>query len=328
MKLLTIWIPTYRRPQALAALLDNLERTGLTQLAEVIVSDNDPHGSNPSSSTHGEFSCSPDIAYRRNVANLSAGVNFLKGFEVCRTPWLMIVGDDDLFSPDAASTLHSLINSMPLGVIAIKFDSTLFGHQQFCRSTGLVDYVDQLDACYYAEAFNNICLVSNWLFRSDSCRPHLASAYLGYSSKLSHLFPLLRACTCEGGQILFLPSQLVLHGSTEMSSWPKAATWYEMVMTITNFTGFIDSPNRNALLRLLFHSDWRRTIAKCLRVHQFYGRHSEDVKEWRVHIHLASCSFTYFCSLLLVLPLLLLPPDRLPRRLLKQLGDPGCVERW
>ena len=328
MKLLTIWIPTYRRSTELAALLDNLEQSGLVNLAEVVVSDNDPQGDLSTAFARGECSWPHGVVYRCNPANLSAGVNFLRAFEVCRTPWLMIVGDDDLFAPNAAHELETLIRQLPAVVIAVKFDSSLFGVQPCLTVSGLSDYVAQLDRCFYADAFNNLCLISNWMFRCDRYLPHLSSAYLGYSSKLSHLFPVLRACADEGGHMHFSSSQPVLHGTAEGSSWPKAATWYEMVMTLTSFSGFIGSPDRKALLRLLFHSDWRRTVAKCLRVHQFYGHGNSDVKAWRVHAHLALCSFNYSWVLFLLLPILLCPPNRLPRRILKQLGDPGTVDRW
>lgn len=328
MKLLTIWIPTYCRPKALASLLDNIDRIGLTALAEVVVSDNEPPALGSTLSFISRAQWPHGTFYRRNSANLSAGVNFLRGFEDCRTPWLMIVGDDDLFSPTAATEIQSFLSTLPDSVFAVKFDSSLFGKQANFISSGLVDYVAHLDRRFYANAYNNLCFISNWLFRCEPYRQHLASAYLGYSSKISHLFPLLRACSSEGGHVLFSSSQPVLHGTSEGSTWPKAATWYEMVMTLTSFTGFIDTSNRQAILRLLLHADWRRTLAKCIRVHQFYGRNDQDVKAWRVHIHLASCSFTYLWLLLLVLPLLLLPPERLPRRLLDQLGDPGSVDRW
>lgn len=327
-KPLTIWIPTYRRSQQLDALLTNLQQGGLTALAEVIVSDNDPDGPLAQAIRRNEQPLPPEIHYRCNPANLSAGVNFLRAFECCRTPWLMIVGDDDLFAPSAAADLQALIAGISPAVLAVKFDSSLFGHQPLCQAAGLQDYVDQLQPQQYPEAFNNLCLVSNWLFRCGPYRRHLASAYLGYSSKLSHLFPALLACARDGGLLLFSPQRPVLHGTTEGSSWPKAATWYEMAMTLSTFCGFVDRADRFALQRLLFHADWRRNLAKCLRVHQFYGDRSQGVKAWQIHGHLALLSGGYRLALLLALPLLLLPVGRLPRRLLQQLGDPGSIERW
>ena len=328
MKQLTIWIPTFRRPNQLEMLLANISQCGIAALANIIVSDNDPGGpvSNLFSGLGSPYCAGVD--YRCNSANLSAGANFLRAFEYCRTPWLMIVGDDDRFEASAVDYLRELVNGLPASTFAVKFDSSLFGCQQPSSVNSLQGYVDLLNRSQYADAFNNLCLISNWLFRCEPCLAQLSSAYLGYSSKLSHLFPVLRACALQGGQIEFLSLQPVIHGKTEDSSWPKAATWYEMVMTLSTFSGFVNRSDRQAFLRLLFHSDWRRNIAKCLRVHQFYGNGSQGVHAWQIHGHLALLSPGYCLAILLALPILLLPGGSLPRRLAKQLGDPGCVERW
>ena len=328
MKQLTIWIPTFRRLDQVEALLVNIGKCGLAAFADIIVSDNDPGGSFHNLFGNLDFPHAAGVGYRRNPANLSAGANFLRAFEYCRTPWLMIVGDDDRFDHAVICQLCDLINELPASTFAVKFDSSLFGRQQPCSVNCLQDYVDLLNRSQYPDAFNNLCLISNWLFRREPYLVHLSSAYLGYSSKLSHLFPVLRACALQGGQIEFLSLQPVIHGKADDSSWPKAATWYEMVMTLSTFSGFVNRSDRQAFLRLLFHTDWRRNLAKCLRVHQFYGNGSQGIQAWQIHGQLALLSPGYCLAVLLALPILLLPGGRLPRRLAKKLGDPGCVERW
>lgn len=327
-KLLTIWIPTYRRPNQLAELLNNIDRLGLATWADVIVSDNDPESPMATKWHAGTAVLMPGVGYRCNPANLSAGVNFLRAFELCSTPWLMVIGDDELFEAGAIDVLLASMQNADLSVFAVKYDCTLFGAQPDVSAAGLQDYVNQLRPAQYADAFNNLCLVSNWLFRTEPCRRHLAAAYLGYSSKISHLFPLLRACAQEGGRMLFSSVQPVRHGSCDDSSWPKAPTWFEMAITLTSFCGFVERADRAALLQLVFHTDLRRMVAKCLRVHQFYGDCRDGVPPWRVHAQLALVSGGYRLALLACWPLLLLPVRWLPRPLLRQLGDPGRIERW
>lgn len=325
--LLTIWIPTFRRPRQLAQLLSNIAETRISELAHIVISDNDPEGPLAFSVAAGEADLPGYVCYRCNSANLSAGVNFLRAFECCKTPWLMIVGDDDLFKFGAADQIQELIASLRDDIAAVKFDSSLFGFQPVCVSSGLSDYVDQLSPRNYPDAFNNLCLVSNWLFRTDSYRPYLANAYLGYSSKISHLFPVLQACVRDDAKLMFSDLQPVEHGISD-ASWPKAATWFEMVITLASFSGFIDAQNRSALLKLLLHSDWRRNIAKCLRVQHFYGDQRLGLNCWRMHMHLALISAGYLQALLLSWPLLLLPYRLWPRSLRNKLGDPGSIERW
>lgn len=322
-KSLTIWIPTYQRETSLLELLRSLEMAGLMAIADVIVSDNDP----ASKLSDSLSSCAPLLSYRRNVANLSAGANFLRAFEVVTTPWLMIVGDDDLFTPLASDILTHTMNGLPDDVAAVKFDSGLFGRQSDCTVTALGSYLNTIAATDYPYAFNNLLLVSNWLFRTAPCRRHLATAYLGYSTKFSHLLPPLKACAQDGSRLVFSPLQPVTHGVSE-AGWPKAATWYEMAISLSTFSGIIDSGNRGALRRLLFHKDWARTVVKCLRVQTFYGSRCQGVGPLAVHLHLALLSWRYGVVLLLLTPLLLVPQAWYPGILRQKLGDPGCVDRW
>lgn len=322
-KPLTIWIPTYRRPAQVVSLLQAIATEGLGEIAEIVVSDND----------QGELAAclmpflESGVIYRRNVANLSAGVNFLRAFEVCSTPWLMIVGDDDCFTVGAAADLLAELETVPADVVAVKFDSGLFGAQPPVCVAGLDAYLCRLPSAHYADAFNNLLLISNWLFRVEPCRPFLSAAYLGYSSKLSHLFPLLQACVFDGGRMVFSTSRPVVHGCCD-GGWPKAATWYEMVITLSTFCGFIDRANRRALLRMVLHGDWPRLAAKCLRVGTFYPAFSEGVSPLAVHLHLSLSSRRYAAMLLILLPVLLMPRRWFPRALRQKLGEPGSIERW
>ncbi len=325
--LLTIWIPTFRRPEQLKRLLKNIAEMRIADFAHIVISDNDPEGPLVFAVEAGEADLPANVCYRCNAANLSAGVNFLRAFEHCSTPWLMIVGDDDLFRFGAAHQITELIATLSDDVAAVKFDSNLYGFQARCVSSGLVDYVSQLSPRCYADAFNNLCLISNWLFRVDSYKAFLSSAYLGYSSKISHLFPALKACAQRNDKLIFSDLQPVEHGVSD-DSWPKAATWFEMVMTLSSFSGFINESNRQALLALLLHSDWRRNIAKCLRVQQFYGDHRHGLRVWRLHWHLALISSGYRQALMLIWPVLIIPYCWWPELLKRKLGEPGSIERW
>lgn len=324
-QVLTIWIPTYQRPAHLAALLNSILTADLLKLADVVISDNSQA---PCSEEVAAY-CSAGVTYRQNIANLSAGVNFLRAFEECTTPWLMIVGDDDSFIEAAVDMMAAVIAALPAAVVALKFDSSLFGFQTSCQTAGLLPYLLALSPQQYPEFFNNLLLVSNWLFRVESCRPHLAAAYLGYSSKCSHLFPPLRACALDGGLLAFSPLQPVVYGlPSDGEGWPKAPTWFEMAMTLSTFSGFIDPASRFALKRLLFHSDWRRLALKSLRVGSYYSQRGVDIGPWRIHVHLCLLSWRYCLVMLLILPLLLLPSIWWPRSLRLKVGDPGRIDRW
>ena len=115
--------------------------------------------------------------------------------------------------------------------------------------------MNSLEEKFYPQAFNNLCLISNWLFRCKPYQLNIKTAFLGYSSKISHLFPLLQHCFEDGHNILFSDLQPICHG-TSNDSWPKAATWYEMTMTLSSFSGFIYKVDRLCLIRLIcFYSN-------------------------------------------------------------------------
>lgn len=320
---LTIWIPTFRRTDHLLDLLRNIKQRRLLDIAEVVVSDNDQLPPNPELTgvLNGGF------RYRQNVSNLTAGANFLRSFEECTTPWIMIVGDDDLFHPSAVADINFQLHTQPEDVVAVKFDSSLFGSQPVCLAHGLMPYVKLLDPGHYPLALNNLCFVSNWMFRVDPCRRHLAAAYIGYSSKLSHVLPPLRACAEERTRLAFVQQVPVRHGQAE-SGWPKAATSYEMAMTLSTFSGFVDLENRIALRKLLFHADWRRISLKCLRVGPFYSQPSHGISPVAIHLHQALLSWRYALILTLLFPLLLLPTRLFPAKVRRLIGDCGSVERW
>ncbi len=307
--------------------MSNLQEGNLDKFANIVVSDNDPEAISLLEEEDFKHFWRNSFSYRQNKANISAGANFLRAFEKCDTQWLMIIGDDDLFDLKLIPEFLDIINSLPIDIIGVKFDSSLFGLQNNLFSIGLSDYVQALDKSAYPDAFNNLCLISNWLFQCEPCRRYISSAYLGYSSKVSHLFPLLNASSQEGLRIYFSDFKPILHGYSE-ESWPKAPTWFEMSITLSSFFGFIGNEDRTSLLRLIFHNDWRRNVAKCLRVQHFYSSSNTFISPFRIHCYLAVLSRSYFIALIISMPLLIIPRRLLPRFILKRLGNPGSIERW
>ena len=328
LKPLTIWIPTFQRHSQLLRLLDSIIETDIMSLADIVISDNDPESDLNRDLPRQSLDSCFQIKYIRNSANLSAGANFLRAFESCRTSWLMIVGDDDTFDCSAALEIAESLRCCDQDVVGIKFDSSLYGKQKLYQAASLSDWVDQLRSADYADAFNNLCLVSNWIFRASPCRRYLSSGYLGYSSKVSHLFPAINAASASRSRLFFSPLKPVIHGCDNSSSWPKGPTWYEMVITLQTFTGFILESDRRALLRLLHHGRILRNAAKCLRIHQYYSTRGEGVRPWIIHAHLILGSWQYLIALISVFPFLFLPFALMPRALRRRLGDPGRPDRW
>jgi hypothetical protein len=239
----------------------------------------------------------------------------------------MILGDDDRLQSNAIDILEETLKGLDPSICAVKFDSSLFGNQQDLTCRGLDEYLQSIPKRQRADAFNNLCLISNWIFRRVPYLRHLSTAYLGYPTKIPHLLPALRACHKEFLKIHFSSLQPVIHGSGD-EGWPKAASWYEMVVSLSTFSGFLDTTNRRALLKMVLHGDWRRYPTKVLRVQQFFSPQLSEIRAWRIHSVLAMLSPIYLLVLILLSPMLLIPSSLWPDLITRRLGPTGSFERW
>ena len=61
-KILTIWIPTYRRPRQLSQLLENAIQTRIVDIAKIVISDNDPEGALSKAGMIGEANLPDNIS--------------------------------------------------------------------------------------------------------------------------------------------------------------------------------------------------------------------------------------------------------------------------
>ena len=109
--ILTIYIPTYRRPE-LAALLDSLAPQ-LVPEVEVIVSDNDGSAARLVRERLKNAPCRVD--YSRRESNIGGDANIMRGFSQGSGEWVWIVGDDDVLAPDAISSLLTALADLHYG---------------------------------------------------------------------------------------------------------------------------------------------------------------------------------------------------------------------
>lgn len=99
---LTIYVPTFKRPE-LRACLDSI-LPQLNESCRLIVSDNDPEASaRPMCQDH-------RILYSRNYLNVGADANCLRGITSCSTEYLWVFGDDDIMLPGAIDATLQLLN--------------------------------------------------------------------------------------------------------------------------------------------------------------------------------------------------------------------------
>lgn len=104
--LLTIAIPTYNRP-------DKVKNQVLSLIPQINAEVNliiiDNHSDIETSSLFSEYALPDNVKFIRNKFNIGADANIAKCFELCDTPWLWTLSDDDILTNDAVITVTSII---------------------------------------------------------------------------------------------------------------------------------------------------------------------------------------------------------------------------
>lgn len=110
---LTIAIPTFNRNEILNSNLINLFPQ-LDETCTLMIIDN--HSETPVEKTI--FPILPNnyqfkLKIHRNIENIGGNANILRCFEFCKTPYLWVLGDDDIPEPDAIIKIQAMIRQFP-----------------------------------------------------------------------------------------------------------------------------------------------------------------------------------------------------------------------
>jgi hypothetical protein len=207
--ILTIAIPTYNRN---AILRENLARLlpQLTPECCLLILDN--HSPQPVADTLADLLAQyPQVncQIRRHRMNLGGDANVVRCIELCETPWLWILGDDDAPRPDAVATIFATIRRWPDAVF-FNFACELFPRKTTIVGESLETFLDQLDC------FRNVQFMSTDVFRSDTLQSAIAYAYEFTYGRAAHVAALFLALGSDR-QFCLLDSAIV-HWA-----WPPGA---------------------------------------------------------------------------------------------------------
>lgn len=204
MKLLTITIPTYDRPDSLrrtlpaflTAIEPHKDKVGILLIdngSEIPTAD----VIRPMLEEHPEV----EVTVMRNRVNLGMQANIMRCFENCETPWMWLMGDDDLIREGALDTVLNGINEHPDCV----FHNYVFNDWKRDApyfSTGLDDFVHKIDY------FPTILFMSVGIFRLDAFIPNLRYGYL-YSYSWTPPIALILASLEEDKRVYFSTDALI-----------------------------------------------------------------------------------------------------------------------
>lgn len=108
---LTIFIPTYNRWTVLEKTLDSTLASNVTGVKIVVVDNNSaPDGRDAVERVIAMHADKP-VQIIKNPANIGGDGNILRCFELCETPYVMVLGDDDYLASDFLTKIESFLRS-------------------------------------------------------------------------------------------------------------------------------------------------------------------------------------------------------------------------
>jgi glycosyltransferase involved in cell wall biosynthesis len=162
-KILTIGIPTYDRLEELSRLISQIFESDLFEYIDLLVIDDGKKKlvNNYLRSHHATIS--QNIRVIENNGNLGYSSSFVRIFEECKTPFVLIMADDDLVVPE---------NFQPLIKYIIENDPDFISPQFF--KMGLLERGVRENRAIKVKEFRACCNHAPGLvYKISSCRPFL-----------------------------------------------------------------------------------------------------------------------------------------------------------
>jgi glycosyltransferase involved in cell wall biosynthesis len=232
---LTIAVPTFDRNDLLREHVRALVPQ-LTDDVRLVILDN--ASPTPAAETLApvlaEHPAAPVTLVRHRV-NIGSSANVMRCLEVCATPWLWTLGDDDRPLPGAVAAALAAIDRHA-DCLLISFSSMVQAVEAERRTDGLDGF--SRDVPHFA----NLTLISNNLVRADRLSPHARVGYFYAYSLYPHLACLLAELNANGGACVFSPQRLV--------EWGPRAHW-SRVMAGAGMGVIMDLPVPDAVRRRL-----------------------------------------------------------------------------
>lgn len=320
---LLIWIPSYNRIDSLTQLLQRFRDIGVPAWAQIVVSDNASFPEYPLDKLR-QACVGLEFSYVKNVCNIGACPNILRAFEFASdAPWLLVHSDDDLPSDDFFEILDKSIQESAENVVAIKYDSCIFGFQHDLSIHRFYHYPFS-GALEREKYFHNLCFISNWLFRIGPSRDVLRFGFVAAASYVSHLAIVSSLLEISSCSVVRFSSQRPVVYSFCPVAWHEAVTMSSMLLWLQFFHASWGVKTRQFFVQS-FVSTWRKSIRLVLLVGL-----SGELSSIRFRTILLMCfsSFKLLIATLLLFPFLTLAPASLKKRICLRLSiSDGGMDR-
>jgi abequosyltransferase len=205
--ILTIAIPTFNRPDILLYTLDELIPQ-LNEYSTLLVIDNHSDVAIENILNDKYLKSNSNIKVIRNVANIGGNANILRCFEYCNTPYIWILGDDDIPKINAVNTILDFIRNYP-DVLFFNFSSDLHMRKHTFLTSGISDFVNNFDS------YSNLLFISNNIYKHNSVIDSINFAFHFSYSAASQVAILLQSLKSEDSQACFSSKQIITRGIPE-----------------------------------------------------------------------------------------------------------------
>lgn len=192
--ILTIAIPTFNRSKFLSRCLSALTRCNLDESTILVLDNNSTDDTQHVLKSYQQGELSGSLQCIRNSANVGAGANVLRCFELASTKWLWIIGDDDVPTSSSVDEVLQEIRRNP-ACAYINFATSLLrlrvNRTKPITTLGISGFIHAFD-CY-----SNLLFLTAGVYKRDFFLPHLPRAYDFIYSWSPHLVLLMLAITAS-----------------------------------------------------------------------------------------------------------------------------------
>jgi glycosyltransferase involved in cell wall biosynthesis len=243
MRQLTIAIPTYNRPLDLTATLECLGAQLNDQCILHILDNCSQFNIEDIVAKFRDRFSNALVIYTRNQTNIGASANFMRCFEMCSTPWLWLLSDDDLISNDAIEKILESANTHP-DCVYINFKT---GHrpEKYRPVSMKVSGFDEL--VHKMEKFDEQIFISTNIYQAHFFKEYMNIGY-HFAYSLAPMFAMVTSIMSKNNNPCFLSEySIVKPGPTKSSD----ESWALLPFTL-GIHSLLDLPMKNhtrAILR-------------------------------------------------------------------------------
>lgn len=238
--MLSVAIPTYNRNQTL---LGNLQLLlpQLTSQCQLLLLDN--ASPTPVEDTLHELLAAysqVNCQIIRNPVNIGGNANILRCIELCQTPWVWVLGDDDAPLPNAVATILEQIEAhSDCSVINFSIDHE---RKKEWAARGVGELARTLDGSA------DLPWISNSVYRTGDFKANLKFGHQYTYSMLPHVATMLTALG-EEGKCFFSRARIVNSATRDEEAKPEQQ--WSVVNLALGFPTLFDLPLRPEVRSLL-----------------------------------------------------------------------------